>query len=157
MIEKIFTSKKFTIITWILALLILLGVFFWLGVCVGYRKAAHSYRFGETYGKNFGGHREGSQMPWGTPLEFPESHGAIGQILKIEPNVLVLRGIDGMERIVRVTASTTIMMMRERISATDLQVDQHLMVIGDANGDGEIIAKFGRVLPAPAFEWENKK
>src|SRR3989338_5090536 len=84
-VNYFFQSKRFTAVIWIIAGLAVLFFVFRLGVIVGYKKASFSYRWGENYQKNFGGPRRGFLGGFFSDRkDFIDSHGAFGQIIKID-------------------------------------------------------------------------
>jgi hypothetical protein len=125
-------------------------VIFQAGMCVGERKAAFAYRFGDNYYRNFGDHpmRHGA---FGLPKggNFSEAHGATGKVLTVTPNTLVILGRDNVEKIVLVTGETMIKHFRDEIPLTDIRVDDFVVVIGSPNDTSQIEAKFIRILPPP--------
>lgn len=146
--SKFFQSKTFKIVTWFVAGLIILLFVFKLGVFVGYKKAAFSYRWGENYHRNFGGPRGGffgdflSDKP-----DFIESHGVFGQIIKITENSLVVRGQDNVEKVIAVSNDTIFERLRETIKLSDLKVDDSVVIIGRPTNEGQIEAKLIRFMP----------
>ncbi len=138
-------SKKFIAVIVGIFGLALLVISFSVGVAVGYHKASFSYAWGEHYDRNFGGPRHGIFGMHGSPL-FMNAHGIFGTIIKIDNNTLVIKDKDSTEKIVRVNDNTTIKKLRQTISLKDLVIDQRVIVIGEPNDQGQIEAKFIRVL-----------
>ena len=117
-----------------------------LGIFVGFKKAGHSYRWGENYERNFGGPPgffKGDFLGNG----FMGAHGVSGQIIKIDSSTLVIKGKDNMEKVVLIKDDTVIERLRETIKLNDLKVDDNIVVIGQPNEAGQIEAKFIRILP----------
>ncbi len=82
---------------------------------------------------------------------FPNTHGAVGKIIKIElPNIIVQDKGD-IEKVVLMKADTKIQKGRESITTNDLQIDNFIVIIGTPNDDGIVEAKLVRVMPAPEF------
>jgi hypothetical protein len=78
---------------------------------------------------------------------FPNADGAIGKILKIElPNIIV-QDKDNTEKVIVLSTTTQIQKMKTAITQNDLQVNDFVVVIGSPNAQGQIDAKFIRVLP----------
>lgn len=139
-------SKKFIVaIAGLVGLAVLIGTFS-LGVFVGYHKARFSYAWGENYHKNFGGPRGGLFQDF-SGKEFMDAHGTYGQIVKVDASTLVVKGRDNVEKIVVVSADTSIMSLRNAIKISDLKVNDNIVVIGEPNNQGQIEAKFIRFLP----------
>ncbi len=142
-----FKSKKFQIATWIVAgLIIALGIFH-AGIMVGYRKASFSYRWGENYHRNFGGPRQGFMNNF-FEKDFIESHGTFGQIMKIDAGTLVVRGRPNEEKIILMTKDTVIHKGNDNAVPTDLKINDYIVTIGQPNDQGQIEAKFIRIMPA---------
>ncbi len=142
--REIFLSKKFK---WLLAgvfgLIVLLLVF-QLGVFVGFRKANFTFRWGDNYHKTFGGPRGGFLRDF-SGRDFTNSHGTAGSVAKIDNQDLIIKGKDGVEKIVSVTDSTSIQKGRSTIKLSDIKVDDKVVVIGSPKEDGSIEAKIIRV------------
>jgi len=132
-----------------LAVFAVVCLIFWIGMFVGGTKARFSYRWAESYHKNFAGPREGFFGNWQLPppSDFINSHGTFGQIIEIKENTLVIKGRDDVEKIVLIKDDTTINRFRETIKASDLKVNDFVVVIGSPNEAGQIEAKLIRVLP----------
>ena len=145
---RFFQSKTFKVATWVVAGLIALLLVFRLGVAVGFRKAAFSYRWGENYHRNFGGPRGGFGKDFFNERMFIESHGVFGTIVGIDGNTIVVKGRDDVEKIGQASEDTVITRFREKIIVADLKADDPIVVIGDPNDAGQIEAKLIRVIPA---------
>src|SRR4030043_479015 len=59
---------------------------FWIGIFIGGMKARFSYRWAESYHKNFAGPASGFLGDWqkapARPNDFVDGHGAFGEIIK---------------------------------------------------------------------------
>jgi hypothetical protein len=126
----------------------LLTFTFKVGEMVGARKADFSYRWSDNYHKNFGGPKQGFMKGFGD-RDFIEANGVVGQIIKIASSTIAISGRGNIEKIVSVTASTTINSLNETIQIRDLKVDDMVVVIGEPNSQGQISAKLIRVMPKP--------
>jgi hypothetical protein len=124
---------------------------FWIGIFIGSMKARFSYRWAESYHKNFAGPRGGFLDDWRSfPRgDFISSHGVFGQIIKIEESNIIIKEGNNVERIVVVKDGTIIERLRETVKISDLKVDDYIVVIGEPNDSGQIEAKFIRLLPPP--------
>ena len=148
--KNIIQSKAYKIAAISLAAILVLFLTFSAGMRVGFYKARFSYQWSENYHKNFAGPRNG--MLRGAFKDFGgkdliDSHGAAGQILKIDGPTLVIKGRDNVEKIVVVKEDTVIRRFAETIKLDDLKVDSNIVVIGEPNGQGQIEAKFIRTMP----------
>jgi hypothetical protein len=124
------------------ALIILLLVF-QLGIFVGFRKAQFSFRWGDNYHRAFGGPRGGFLRDF-QGNDFINGHGISGTIAKIEENNLVIKGQDGIEKIIMVADSASIKKGKADIKLSDLKIDERIVVIGSPKDDGSIEAKIIR-------------
>jgi hypothetical protein len=146
-------SKKIAVlIAFLFSFALLVGTFS-VGIAVGYRKARFSYAWGENYHRNFGGPRGGflrnlSQDFMGK--DFIGAHGTFGQIIKVKDSELAVRGKDGVEQIVKISGDTEIRRFKDVIQPNDLKIDEPIVVIGEPNDSGQIMAKFIRVMPFPS-------
>lgn len=150
-INKFFQSKTFKIILWAIAELIIVLIVFKIGTVVGFRMANFSYKWGENYHRNFGGPPGGF---FGNLIDgnFIKPNGVFGQIIKIDGQTLVIKDQENVEKAITVNDNTIIERFRERLKPTDLKVDDNIVVIGEPNNNGQIEAKFVRVIPpSPAI------
>jgi len=155
-LKNIIQSKAYKIVAISLAAILVLFLTFSAGMRVGFYKAKFSYQWGENYHKNFAGPRNG--MLRGAFKDFGgkdliDSHGAAGQILKIDPSTgsgqaeLVIQGQDGVEKIIVVKDGTAVRRLRETAELSELKVNDYITVIGSPTDVGKIEAKFIRVMP----------
>ena len=154
------------ILKWIiigLAGFVVVILVFGVGVFVGGIKARFSYRWAESYHKNFGGPRNGFFGDWQKipfpPDDFIEGHGVFGEIIKINPSTdpgqvsdFVIKGQGDVEKIIVINKDTVIKKNQDSIKISDLKVDDFVVVIGQPNDAGQIEAKLIRVLPLPPKE-----
>ncbi len=141
-LEKINPSKALAFF----GALALVLVVFQMGVWVGSKKADFHRKWGEHYMDNFGPRK----MKFGSSVsdEFTSGHGAVGKVLRLElPNIIVED--NGIEKIVVIKDNTKILKQREEVKKEDIKVDDFLMVIGAPNDQGQIEAKFIRLMPFP--------
>ncbi len=134
-----------------LAGFVIVVLVFSAGMIIGGIKARFSYRWAESYHKNFVGPKEGFLGDWQkfppSPDEFIGAHGLFGQIMKIDGSTLIIKGRDGVEKIVQVKDNTLIKSFKDTIKITDLKVNEYIVVIGEPNDAGQIEAKFIRLMP----------
>lgn len=143
------------VLKWIivgLAAFVIITLIFWAGMFVGGMKARFSYRWAESYHKNFAGPRGGFFGNWEGippfPGEFIESHGTFGKIVKINESDFVIKGQGDVEKIIVIKENTIIEKGRTEIKKEELKVGDQVVVIGSPNDAGQIEAKLIRVLPA---------
>ncbi len=156
-IKNLVQSNKYKVILISLAALAVLFLTFAAGMRVGFHKATFSYQWGENYHKNFTGPRGGMLRGMFRDFEgkdFIDSHGASGQILNINPSTdsgqaeMVIKGQDGVEKIIVFKEDVAVSRFRETIKPSELNVDDYITVIGSPMTDGKVEAKFIRILSA---------
>ena len=136
----------------ILAIILILGGVFQLGVFVGWQKAGFAGHWERNYSRNFIGEGRpgmGGMMP--DFLREPpmmNAHGLFGSILKLDESSFSLKGQDGAEKVVLIGKDTTFNRFGENLTLKDLKVGDKIVVIGSPNQSGQIEAKFIRVFPA---------
>jgi hypothetical protein len=137
-----------------LAVFVIICLIFWIGMFIGGLKAGFSYRWAESYHKNFAGPRDGFLNDWRSLPKggFINAHGVFGQIIKIEESAIVIKGDGNVEGIVIVKDDTIIERLKEIVKISDLKVDDFIVVIGEPNDSGQIEAKFIRLLPPPPYQ-----
>ncbi len=152
-LKKVFESNASNKIVRAVAIIIVAMLIFCAGVTVGFHKASFGRDWGNHYNENFGMGRPKGGFPgmdkMGMMNGFPNAHGAIGEIIKLElPNIIVVDK-DGLEKIIFTDANTKIQKGKTNIMPSDLAIDDFIVVIGAPNTQGLIEAKLIRVLPNP--------
>lgn len=163
-LKNIFKSKGDTL-KWVivgLAIFAALVLVFGAGVFVGEMKARFSYRWAESYHKNFGGPQGGFMAGLPVPLppsgDFIEGHGTFGEIIKINDTDFVIKGQGDVEKVVSIGGSTIISAGRKTIKKDDLKVGDRVVVIGSPDEEGQIEAKLIRIMPSsPRDVFPNKR
>lgn len=148
-IDKILQSRKFVIVmVTLFGLALMVGVFIG-GVAVGLHKARFSYAWGDNYERNFVGPRSGpmGMMRGFFGRDLFDAHGSAGDIIKIADNTLTIKENGNTEKSVLVGDGTTIQQFRQTIKLSDLKTGDRVVVIGEPNDQGQIEAKFIRVMP----------
>ena len=145
-IKKVFESKKVSFVLSILGILVIILVIFEAGIYVGFHKASFGRDWGENYGRNFGMMNERDGMMG----NFPNAHGAIGKIIKIELPTIIVQDRDNTEKVILTTNDTKVIDIKNEIKITDLKLDESVVVIGSPNSQGQIEAKLIRVIPFPS-------
>ena len=148
-LKKALESKMLVKFLYGTGIVIVAMLIFSLGVVVGFHKASFGRDWGEHYNENFGMERHSGRMGIGLMGHFPNSHGAIGKIIKIELPTLIVQGKDNTEKVILTKEDTKLQKIREEIKVSDLKVDDFIIIIGSPNAQGQIEAKFIRVLPNP--------
>jgi len=154
------------ILKWIiigLAAFVIVMLIFGAGMFVGGMKAKFSYRWAESYHKNFAGPKEGFFGDWRNPPPFPgdfiEGHGTFGEIIKVNDSDFVIKGRNNIEKLILIKEDTVIEKGRATIKKDELEVGNSVVVIGSPNEQGQIEAKLIRVFNGeeaknlPRFPW----
>lgn len=148
-----FKSKSFKSIVGILSIVIAVLIVFEIGFFVGVKEASFSFKR-EQLGDNIRGQFDipGDDIAaiFFPPAGFSPSHGTFGQIKDIslpvvtvvEPNKEVKAVIVESDTTIRNASSST-------ITATDLQIGDQVVVIGEPDPNGQVDAKLIRILPPP--------
>ena len=143
-IKKIFESKILVGILYGVGIVVAVLLIFSAGVSVGFRKASFGRAWGDNYEQNFGMR---PMPPFGGENNFPNAHGAIGKIIKIELPAIIVQDKNNIEKVVLIKDDTKIQKMMVELSASDLSVNDSIVVIGSPNDQGQVEAKFIRVMP----------
>lgn len=128
-----------------LTVLAVLGIF-QAGVFVGYHKAFLARRL---MGNDMRGPGPGGSMGFVTEGDIASGHGAVGQIVKISLPQIIVADKDRSEKDILVSSETKIRQFRNELTASQLKVDDFVVILGAPNNNGQIAAKFIRLLPAP--------
>jgi hypothetical protein len=154
-LENIHKSKIVAgIIIGLLIAIIVLAIF-QFGVMVGYKKANFSRNMGDNFQRNFMGEFGENRLGggpfggFGGEMDFPGGHGAVGEIVSINLPNIVVTGPDNLEKTVIVDSKTAVRQFREEIKSEDLKTGQFIVVLGNPNDDGAVLAKLIRVVPPP--------
>ena len=155
-LKKVFESKILVRILYGVGIFIVIMLIFSAGINVGFRKASFGKSWGENYNENFGMGRRGTPpsnigQNWmnGMMGYFPNAHGAIGKIMKLELPSIIMTDKDNIEKSILTKNDTKVEKVREKIKITDLKVDDFIVVIGSPNTQGQIEAKLIRLMPSP--------
>lgn len=144
--NKIFRTKTFRVICWLIAGLIVFLLGFKAGLAIGFRKANFSFQWGDNYHKNFGGPKGGFLRNI-EGKDFIESNGVFGQIIKTASSTLVIKDRGEVEKIVLINDSTSIRRGHDTLQFDALKTDDNVVIIGESNEAGQIEAKLIRVMP----------
>ena len=153
-ITKLLESKIFLGFLYGVGIFVLLLIAFYSGVNVGFHKASFGRAWGENYEKNFGMMGPRPNAPFRME-NFPNAHGAVGKIIKIALPTLIVEDKDGTEKVILTTNETNLQNRKQPINLNELKINDFIVVIGTPNKDGQIEAKFIRIMPNPKL-LENK-
>jgi len=127
---------------------VLVVLIFSAGMFVGGTKAKFSYRWAESYHKNFGGPRDGFFGDWRRfpipPGDFIEGHGAFGEIIELSDSGFVIKGRGDVEKLIVTTEDVIIKKGRETVK-DELKVGDRVVIIGSPNEKGQIEARLIRL------------
>lgn len=139
-----------------LGISVLFFVIFILGIKIGERKAFFAQDWYRAYHRNFIGpdfiRRQGNfPLPRPDFLKdnFLNPHGILGKILKndINNSELIIKDKDNIEKVIKIDEKTFIVSFRSLIKQGDLKEGDEIIVIGQPQENGQILAKFIRVFP----------
>ena len=143
-IKKVFEGRNSFRILCVIGVIIVGLLIFYAGIGVGFRKASFGRAWGENYERNFG------MMP-NRPMfgkdNFPNAHGAVGKIIETKLPTIIVQDRDNTEKVILIKTDTQIQKAMEKIAVNDLKMDDFVVVIGTPNKQGQIEAKFIRVMP----------
>lgn len=143
-IKRVFDSRiSFRILCGIGIIIVILLIFS-AGITVGFRKASFGRAWGENYERNFGFR---PNRPILGSDNFPNAHGAIGKIIKIELPTIIVQDKDNTEKVVLIKSDTQIQKMMSVVKTSDLAIDDYVVIIGSPNDQGQIEAKLIRIMP----------
>ena len=148
-LKKLLESKRFVITLCVLGSFLIAALIFQAGVIVGFHKASFGYRWGENYHRNFGGPENGFMMRQGDGM-MQAPHGAFGEVISVNQPSFILEGADKVEKNILTTKDTEIRKQNTSIQLSDIKTADRVVVIGEPNDQGQIIARLIRVFPADA-------
>ncbi len=150
-LPSILQTKKFKWLVLGLSATVVLLLVFQLGMFVGYRKAAFTFRWGENYHRVFGGPKEGF-LKGLESQDFINGHGTAGEVLSVSNNSLVVKGQSNVEKVITVDGTTVIRKGWQTLNFSELKAGDRIVAIGAPKEDGSVAASFIRVFdPAEPF------
>lgn len=147
-LKKIGESKALMAIVYTIGVTVIAFVIFDAGMLVGFNKASFSHSWGEHYMDNFGlGDRQHAGFDGDDHA--PNAHGAVGKIISINLPTMIVQDKENTEKVIVLNTDTKIQELRNAIESTDIKIDDFVVVIGAPNEQGQIEAKFIRIIPQP--------
>lgn len=150
-------SKKIRTVLWILGSLIVLMLVFGIGIGVGYDRANFGSHFGQNYYHNFYGGPATGSMPYGMGPAPMSEHGIAGTVIDISSSTVSVKDPNNNEHSIVISSATVIRKDSDTINIWGIQLQDQLVVIGDPDDQGQVIARFVRVfspsssiIPLPA-------
>lgn len=148
-IKDFFKTNLAPKIILILSILLVALLIFQAGVVVGYRKGVFSNNWNKNYTVRGIDDPHSFLAPFMQRGDGLNPHGAVGEIISINPPEIMIKGPGRAEEMVIVNQDTEIRNMRQIASTTDLGVGKFIVVIGSPNDKGEINASLIRIVPTP--------
>ncbi len=145
-ISKFFNSKTFQVITWGVAILILIFISFSAGVRVGFEKASHTFER-RGISPRLMPHGSGTPSMFMERGELGETRGLSGIISSATGTEVTVEDRNGEDRAVSISPETKIRSGGDEIKVTDLKQGDFIVVFGETNSDEQIVPKLIRVLP----------
>jgi hypothetical protein len=146
--KDFFTSHKVSGIVVVLGSILVILLIFQAGIVVGYHEGAFTHAWSDDYYR-------GSNDPRSLLAPFMHGgsdgnpHGAAGQILSVQLPELMIKNPDSSEQVVIVSATTTIRILHDSATSTELKAGEGVIVIGMPDESGRIQASFIRIIPKP--------
>ncbi len=141
-------TKKINVPLIILGSTAIIFVVFALGVYVGYRKAVFVSGRGNRYDQYFSGGPIPGSAP-GFMSGMPGStHGIVGVVVDVSSSSILVRSPDNDEESVSILQDTVVRMMAQTVGAGSIAVGDAVAAIGQPTADGQIAARFIRILEA---------
>ena len=140
----LFESKILVGVLYGVGIALVLALVFSAGISVGSHKASFGRAWGDNYERNFG--MMSGRMGFGRD-NLPNSNGAVGKIIKITLPTMIVQDRDNTEKAILIKNDTKIQKMRTEITVNDLTLNDFVTIIGSPNAQGQIEAKFIRVMP----------
>src|SRR5581483_7749423 len=145
------SSKKFnpttsiSLIIMVMLIFVLLVSVFTLGIWIGQERARFSFRWAENYHRNFAGPAKGffGDAP---EREFLNSHGTFGSIISVTGSSFVVQDQHVVEKTITTSTQTTVRNATGTVAESSLKVGDWVVIIGSPNQQGQIDAKFVRVI-----------
>ena len=83
-------------------------------------------------------------------MDYTGGHGIFGSIISIDNNNIIILDQDYFEKRIVISSDTAIRDNTKIIDISDLKVGDNVVIIGSPNEEGQIEAKFIRVIPDSA-------
>lgn len=126
-------------------LIILIGVFA-LGMNVGFYKARFTDNWIKNYPANFANGTGVYPMPLPPPNGSFNNHGVLGTILSTDGKTVIIKDEADTEKTIVLSSDTAYRQDSKNLKAEDLKISQKIVVIGSPNEQGQIEAKFIRIV-----------
>ena len=125
---------------------VLIGlIIFIAGAYVGHRMTDFAYRWDANYSHEFAG--PGSPFGPGGDDRPSMPHGTFGSVIGVNWPSFAIKGPREAERIVVIGTTTAIRYMHSYASTTDIHVGSMVVVLGEPDDEGKIVATLIRIMP----------
>lgn len=129
----------------VIGALALMLTIFQIGSIVGARRAQFACQWDKNYGPLFGVPPEG--MSFRAP-PMPDANGASGMVLQVRQHTLIIRSHEGMEKSILIPEDIIIRRGNDQIPLQAIAPEDRLVIFGTPTEQGQLYAKFIRVLPS---------
>lgn len=146
-INKLSEPKIFKNIIYTVGIMFVSFLIFQAGMFVGLYKSSFRHDWDDNFFRNFGPRNNGRMIGGDIQDNFPNAHGAIGKIIKIEFPTMIIADKDNTEKVILITDDTKIRQMRQEGTFDDLKIGTYVVVIGSPNNQGQIEARLLRIIP----------
>ncbi len=148
-------SKRVRAVLWILSGLIVLFVVFGLGIAVGYERAGFAAGFDRNYYQIFFGGPPGGPIGMMAPPMQGAIHGVVGTVIDVGTSTISVTDQKNNEQSVAVSSGTVIRDGDSDSAIGDIAVGDQIAVIGEPDSNGQIGARFIRILSAVSSSTTN--
>jgi hypothetical protein len=149
--NNLLESKIVRTILWILGGLIVLFVVFGLGITVGYNRAGFAANFNQNYYRNFYGALPGGSTGSAVPPPTPSAtHGVVGTVIDVGTSTISVKDQQNNEQSVAISPETDIRSGDTNITIGSVAFGEQIAVIGEPNSEGQIDARFIRIISKPS-------
>jgi uncharacterized membrane protein len=143
-------SKIVRTILWVLGGLIVLVVVFGLGIAVGYDRAGFASGFDQNYYRNFYGAPPGGAIGLVAPPMPVATHGVVGTVIDLGTSTISVKDQQNNEQSVAISSGTDIRSGDNNATIGNVAIGDQIAVIGEPNSEGQIDARFIRILSTPS-------
>lgn len=148
--SNLLESKKVRTVLWILGGLIVLFVVFGLGIAVGYDRAGFAAGFDRNYYRIFFGGPPGGPVGMMSPPMPVATHGVVGTVIDLGTSTISVADGKNNEQSVLVSSGTVIRDGDSDSVIGDMAVGDQIAVIGEPDNNGQIEARFIRIISTPS-------
>jgi hypothetical protein len=153
--SNLLESKKIRGVLWILGGLIVLFVVFGLGIAVGYDRAGFAAGFDRNYYRIFFGGSPGGPMGMMAPPMPVATHGVVGTVIDVSTSTISVSDGKNNEQSIAVSSGTVIRDGDNDSAIGDMAIGDHIAVIGAPDNNGQIDARFIRIISSVSSSTTN--